>query len=81
MGCLKNKVYEIKKKEAFSQIFKRFLDNLGNWVHTAKVYTIFHVALQDTVTLKEVAAELKERISLLYCYAKRPEEQDYSKSN
>ena len=77
MGCLKNKVYEIKKKEAFSQIFKRFLDNLGNWVHTAKVY----IALQDTVTLKEVAAELKERISLLYCYAKRPEEQDYSKSN
>ena len=78
MDCFKNRVAEIKRKEAFSQLFKKFLDNLGNWVHTIKVYTIFHVALQDQVTLKEVASELKERDSLLYCYAKRPDEQEYS---
>ena len=59
-------------------MFKKFLDNLGSWVHTAKVYTIFHAALQDSMIIKEVAVELKERETLLYCYAKKPEEQEYS---
>ena len=73
LDCLKNRVAEIKRKEAFSQMFKKFLDNLGSWVHTAKVYTIFHAMI-----IKEVAVELKERETLLYCYAKKPEEQEYS---
>jgi len=79
MNCFKNRIPEIKRKDAFSQLFKKFLSELGSWVHTTKVYTIFHVALQDQLTIKPIAAELKERENLLYSYAKKPEEQEYSK--
>ena len=81
MECFKNKVSEIKKKDAFSQMFKRFLDNLGSWIHTTKIYTVLHVGLQDQVTLKYIASEIKERENLLYSYAKKPEEQEYSTHN
>lgn len=77
MECFKNRIDEVKKKEAFSLVFKRFLENLINWVHTAKVYTIFHVGLQDPATIDDIAAEIKERENLLYCYAKKPEEMDH----
>ena len=69
---------EIRQKEAFSQLFKKFLDGLDGWLHTFKVYTIFHVALQDQNTMRSIAAELKERINLLYSFAKKPGERDYS---
>lgn len=78
MNCFKNRVPEIRRKDAFAELFKKFLDELSSWVHTVKVYTIFHVALQDQLTIKPIAAELKERENLLYFFAKKPEDQDYS---
>ena len=69
---------EINRKEAFSKLFKRFLEYLGNWVHTLKVYTIFHVALQDQLTAHPIALELKSREAHLYSYAKNPGSRDYS---
>jgi hypothetical protein len=79
MDCFKGKKMEVNKKEAFSLMFKDFLDNLTSWVHTMKVYTIFHAALQDTATMTEIAAEIKERDNLLYCYAKKPDLTDSCK--
>lgn len=78
INCFKNRVAEIRRKEAFSKIFKKFLEELGSWVHTAKVYTIFHVALQDQVTARPIALELKERESHIYAYSKNPGSRDYS---
>ncbi len=80
LDCFKNKVPEKRPKDAFSDLFQKFLDNLGSWVHTTKVYSIFHAALQDPATLRDIANELKERENLLYCYAKHPEEREYSTS-
>ena len=59
-------------------LFKKFLDGLGSWVHTAKVYIILHTSLQDVLSMRDIAAELVERESLLYCYAKKPDSKDYS---
>lgn len=68
---------EIRKKEAYTSLFIKFNDNLTSWVHTAKVYTILHVGLQDGSIINEVAAELTERQKLLYFYQKRPDEIDH----
>ncbi len=78
LDCFKNRVPEKPQKDAFSELFQNFLDNLGSWVHTAKVYSIFHAALQDPATTRNIADEVKGRENLLYCYAKHPEEKDYS---
>lgn len=77
IDCFKGKFYETPKKEAYSALFKKFLENLISWVHTAKCYTIFHVGLQDPATINDTAAEIKERENFLYCYAKKPEENDH----
>ncbi len=78
MECFRNHVGEIRQKEAFSLLFKKFLDNLGSWVHTAKVYSILHCTLQDLQLMRSIAAEIHERENLLYCYARRPDVSDYS---
>eukprot|EP00826_Nyctotherus_ovalis_P000851 TRINITY_DN1005_c0_g1_i21.p1 TRINITY_DN1005_c0_g1~~TRINITY_DN1005_c0_g1_i21.p1 ORF type:complete len:253 (-),score=65.26 TRINITY_DN1005_c0_g1_i21:611-1369(-) len=77
INCFKNRVAEIRRKEAFSKLFKKFLEELGSWVHTSKVYTIFHVALQDQTTARPIALELKERENHLYPYSKNPGSRDY----
>jgi hypothetical protein len=79
MDCFKNKIIDTNKKEAFSALFKKFLEDLPSWVSTCKCYTIFNVALQDYSIMNDIAAELKERENLLYCYAKKPEEADHRK--
>lgn len=50
-------------KEAFERIFEKYRSNIESWVCTMKTYTIFHVALQDSETADEVAAELKAKDS------------------
>jgi len=44
------------------------LDGLINWVHTLKVYSILHAALQDQSVANKVAIELKEKEKYLYSY-------------
>jgi hypothetical protein len=79
LDCFKGKIPEVQKKDAFAQLFKRFLSNLAHWVHTAKVYMIFHSALQDRLILQDIASELKAKEALLYCFAISPEETDLGK--
>lgn len=78
MNCFKNRVAEIRRKEAFSKVFKKFLEELASWVHVFKVYTIFQVALQDQAIARPIALELKERENHLYPYSKNPGSRDYS---
>ena len=79
INCFKNRVAEIKCKEAFGQLFEKFLNNLDNWVHTTKVYTIYHVALQDQMTSMGIGLQLKQREANLYSYSRNPSSKDYSK--
>lgn len=71
---------EVKAKEAFVQLFAKFLDNLHSWVHVAKVYTLFHVALQDETTMRLIATELSDREKQLYYYVRRPDSRNYSEN-
>jgi hypothetical protein len=79
LKCFRNRCTEVKEREAFNILFKKFLDNLHSWVHVAKVYTVFHVALQEELTMKVVATELMDREKQLYYYVCRPDSRDYSK--
>eukprot|EP00826_Nyctotherus_ovalis_P065633 TRINITY_DN9651_c0_g3_i4.p1 TRINITY_DN9651_c0_g3~~TRINITY_DN9651_c0_g3_i4.p1 ORF type:complete len:208 (-),score=39.80 TRINITY_DN9651_c0_g3_i4:43-666(-) len=79
LKCFRNRNPEVKGKEGFTLLFRNFLDSLHNWVHVAKVYTIFHVALQDECTMRIVATELVDREKQLYHYVNRPDARDYSK--
>ena len=80
MQCFRNKFPEIRQKEAFSYLFKKFLDNLHSWVHVAKFYSILHFAFNDITVMRVIAAEVLERENLIYFYTKRPESHDYSNS-
>lgn len=79
LKCFRNRSAEVKEREAFNILFRKFLDNLHSWVHAAKVYTIFHAALQDESTMKVIGNELMEREKQLYYYINRPDSRDYSK--
>lgn len=81
LECLKGTNPDIKSKEAFACIFKKFQDSLTSWVHTMKVYTIFHVALQDAKCCKSIAIEIKAREHLCEFYKKPSSSASYFEAN
>lgn len=77
--CFKDFNPSTNSQEAFSQLFQKFLDGLFSWVHTLKVYSIFHAALQDQAAAVKVAAELKDKEKHLYHYAHDPNAKGFGK--
>jgi hypothetical protein len=74
---LRGKSSEAKPIAIFDKIFEKYISNLGSWVHTLKVLTIFHIGMEDATIVKLIADVLKQREETLYSFAKKQDDNSY----